>query len=202
MRLVRYTLLADGRSDSGLLPIIQWVIETNFTDIATQPAFAMEGIPNPSQGLRRRVDAALALYACDVLFVHRDAEREPYDVRRRELESQLGSTATTWVPVIPVRMTEAWLLGDEAAIRRAADNPRGRVPLQIPPHARWEALPDPKEVLFDLLRTAADRPARRPIDERRCRSRVADLTDGFEHLRNLDSFRRFEADVIKTFATI
>ncbi|CAG4886007.1 hypothetical protein [Paraburkholderia saeva] len=196
MRLIRYTLLADGRSDSSLLPIIQWVVEENFQDFATQSAFALDGIPPPSEGLRRRVDAAIALYNCDLLFVHRDAEREPYAVRRRELDEALVGLGTSWVPVIPVRMTEAWLLGDEEAIRRAAENPRGRVPLPLPVNARCEGLPDPKETLFGLLRTAADRPARRPIDERRCRARVAELTSSFAHLRDLDSFRRFERDVV------
>lgn len=202
MRFVSYTLLADGRSDSSLLHIIQWVIDANFDNLATQSAFALDGIPSPSKGLRARVKAALALYACDLLFVHRDAEREPYATRRQELEDELVDVPQKWIPVIPVRMTEAWLLGDEAAIRRAAGNPNGRVALCLPPHARWENLPDPKEELFGLLRSAADRPARRPIDERRARSRVAESTRDFAHLRNLESFRQFEANVIQTLANI
>lgn len=200
MRIIRYTLLADGRSDSSLIPIIQWVIESNFEHLATQGAFALEGIPPPARGLRARVDAALALYACEVLFVHRDAERDGHAVRRKEVQNDLGDLIHTWIPVIPVRMTEAWLLGDEAAIRRAAGNPNGRVALKIPATTKWEALPDPKEDLFALLRTAAELPARRRIDEPRARSRVAQLTRDFAHLRRLDSFQRFEADIIETFA--
>lgn len=202
MRIIRYTLLADGRSDSSLIPIIQWVIESNFANLATQSAFALEGIPPPARGLRARVDAALALYACDILFVHRDAERDRHAARHDEVQNDLRDLIHTWIPVIPVRMTEAWLLGDEAAIRRAAGNPNGRVALRIPAPARWEALPDPKENLFALLRTAAELPARRRIDEPRARARVAQLTRDFAHLRGLDSFRRFEADTIQTFTRI
>ncbi|WP_152615514.1 hypothetical protein [Burkholderia pseudomallei] len=199
MRFIRYTLLADGSSDAVLLPIIRWVIDQNFPNLITMEEFARDGLPPPNRGLRRRVVAAQALYGCDVLFVHRDAERDGYETRRRQLDEELGDIDDIWVPIIPVRMTEAWLLGNEAAIRRAAENPNGRVPLAIPPLARWETLPDPKETLFQLLRVAADRPARRPINEGRCRSRVAELTSEFSHLRLLPSFQAFEADVVQTF---
>lgn len=201
MRIVKYTLLADGRSDQSLLPIIQWVIEEHFPDLSLQSAFAVDGIPPISAGLRRRAQAAAALYRGDVLFVHRDAERDGYKVRIAELNEALNGVETVYVPVIPVRMTEAWLLGDESAIRRAAENPRGRVELQLPTRERWESLPDPKAILFGALHRAADRPARRPIDEHRCRSRVAELTaGGFSHLRSLASFASFENDVVRVFS--
>ncbi|HDR9471442.1 hypothetical protein [Burkholderia multivorans] len=199
MQFVRYTLLADGSSDSALLPIIQWVIEQNFPGLATIPEFARNGIPAPSEGLRRRVDAALGLYACDVLFVHRDAERDDPNDRRAQIANELGDLETAWIPVIPVRMTEAWLLGDERAIRKAAENPNGKIGLAIPPRARWETLPDPKKELFRLLHLAADRPARRAINEGQCRHRVAALTADFSHLRALPSFQAFEEDVTRVF---
>ncbi len=46
------------------------------------------------------------------------------------LESMEGIPVT--VPIVPVTMTEAWLLFDERAIRRAADNPAGENSLQLP----------------------------------------------------------------------
>ena len=203
MQIIRYTLLADGTSDQSLLPIIEWVIEQHFPDLRLQSAFAFDRMPPISAGLRKRAEAAAALYGGDVLFVHRDAERDGYDVRLAELDAALLDIEMIYVPVIPVRMTEAWLLGDESAIRRAAENPRGRVALQLPATGRWESLPDPKATLFDALHRAADRPARRPIDEHRCRSRVADLTvNGFAHLRALDSFCHFEREVIRVFSPL
>jgi hypothetical protein len=114
VRLIRYTLLADGRSDQSLLPIIQWAIEQNFPDLSLQAQFAVDGIPPASAGLLKRARAAAALYAGDVLFVHRDAERDGYDARLAELEAALLDAAIVYVPVIPVRMTEAWLLGESA----------------------------------------------------------------------------------------
>lgn len=199
---IRYTLLADGSSDGVLLPIIRWVIETHFPDIEVGAELAGRGIPPPRSGLLKRVHAATVLYACDVLFVHRDAERDGYALRRAQLDRELGDIAQIWIPVIPVRMTEAWLLGSELAIRTAAGNPRGKAALAIPPRHRWEDRPDPKADLFGLLRTAADRSKRRPINEGHCRFRVAELTTDYSHLRNLPSFDAFESDVIRIFSEI
>ncbi|WP_179404832.1 hypothetical protein [Burkholderia guangdongensis] len=182
-----------------LLPIIRWVIDQNFPDLTTIEEFARDGLPPPSTGLRTRVARVRALYEFDVLFVHRDAERDGYEMRLQQLTDELADVEGVWIPVIPVRMTEAWLLGSEPAIRRAAENPNGKVPLTIPPRSRWEALPDPKQALFALLHAAADRPPRRAINEGLCRSRVAELTADFEHLRPLPSFQAFEARVVETF---
>src|SRR5690606_18674132 len=81
--------------------------------------------------LVERLTSSVRLYPCDVLVVHRDAERDPVDLRLAEIERARSSARIegSLVPVVPVRMTEAWLLFDESAIRRAADNPNGTVDL-------------------------------------------------------------------------
>ena len=63
--------------------------------------------------------------------------------------------------VVPIRMTEAWLLIDEAALRSAAGNPRGSVPLSIPAVRQLEGLPDPKKTLHALIRRASSLGGRR-----------------------------------------
>ncbi|WP_185921102.1 hypothetical protein [Burkholderia cenocepacia] len=199
MNFIRYTLLGDGSSDAVLLPIIRWVIDQHFPDLMTIGEFARSGLPPAAAGLQTRIAKARVLYEYDVLFVHRDAERDGYDTRRQQLAEELADLVDYWIPIIPVRMTEAWLLGNEAALRRAAENPNGNVSLDIPPRNRWESLPDPKEELFRILRKASNRPSRRAINEGLCRSRVAELTPDFTHLRPLPSFSAFEADVIATF---
>ena len=108
------------------------------------------------------------LYPCDLLFVHRDAEGVPHRSRVEEIEIAMqevravheGAGLPPHVVVVPVRMTEAWLLFDEAAIRRAAGNPNGRVSLQLPP-GDPEEIADPKQLLHDLLRTASELGGRR-----------------------------------------
>ena len=60
-----------------------------------------------------------------------------------------------WVPVIPVRETEAWILLDEAAIRRVAGSPKGRRPLELPKLSQLENVSDPKKALEEALCTAS-----------------------------------------------
>ena len=54
------------------------------------------------------------MYPCDLLFVHRDAERESIEQREKEIRESLEKSAMERTPpvvrVIPVRMQEAWLL--------------------------------------------------------------------------------------------
>jgi hypothetical protein len=44
----------------------------------------------------------------------------------------LPDAGRTEARVVPVRMTKAWLTVDEAAIRKAARNPLGTAPLELP----------------------------------------------------------------------
>jgi hypothetical protein len=85
-------------------------------------------LPPARLGLAERISRALALFPADLLFVHRDADRGPTATRREEIRRAVAATMANQmtVPVVPVRMTEAWLLIDEAAIRSAAGNPRGK----------------------------------------------------------------------------
>ena len=72
--------------------------------------------------------------------------------------AQLGCPV---VPVVPVRMTEAWLLLDEAEIRRVAGRPRGRTSLGLPPRHSVAGVADPKALLREALLTASEETGRR-----------------------------------------
>jgi hypothetical protein len=94
-------------------------------------------------------------------------------------------------------MQEAWLLFNEAAVRSAAGNPRGNQLLQIPNISRVEQLPNPKEILHQLLRDASGLTGRRlkqfSVYERV--HRVAELIDDFSPLRPLSAFQALEAEI-------
>jgi hypothetical protein len=94
-------------------------------------------------------------------------------------------------------MQEAWLLFDEAAIRVAAGNRHGTMPLDLPPIDTLEHLPDPNRVLYDLLRAASGLTGRRRRQFRVQRSarRVAEFINDFSALRTLSAFNRLEADI-------
>jgi hypothetical protein len=208
VKQLRYTLAADGPSDRALLSVINWLLEQHLGQhqqlslITVLPQFALsEAQPPSSRKLIDRVSDAIRRFPCDILFVHRDAEREPHEMRQIEIDramSELTDVPRAWVPVIPVRMTEAWLLIDERSIRQAADNPNGSVKLNLPRVSRLESLLDPKEVLNDLLIAASEKTGRRLGKFKRAselawrRGRVSELIEDYGLLRSLDAFNAFE----------
>lgn len=197
MKLLRYTLLADGRSDKTLLAIINWLLEQKLPDFRVVPQFAELGAVGPT--LLQRVPVALKMFPCDLLFVHRDAEGDPMALRLREIADVMRRYDQLYVPLVPVRMSEAWLLSDEHAIRRAAGNQHGKQDLGLPDRRRWEARPNPKDDLKNALRAAASKAKHRQSknDFTRQRLLVAEYTDDFSGLRGLAAFDEFESQLVE-----
>jgi hypothetical protein len=144
-----------------------------------------------------RLRTALDLYQCDVLFVHRDAEAQDPGLRRQEIATALRGLEVRHIPVVPVRMTEAWLLSNESAIRSAAGNPNGTEYLRLPNLRRLEDLPDPKTALHDALAAASGRHTRR-----RARLRISqrvhlipNYIDDYSHLDILPAFQALQQDI-------
>ncbi len=194
MNTVRFTLVAEGSSDRVLIPILRWMLGSHHSDFEWigQPANLHE-LPKPPRGLQEKIATAAELFPADVIFVHRDADRESPSKRRVEISEALSalpsSPARYCVPVIPVRMTEAWLLISESALRAASGNPRGRKPLNLPSLSQLESVSDPKQLLQDLLLEASELAGRRrkkfSFPERR--ARIPEFLEDLEVLLNLPS---------------
>jgi len=203
MKSPRFTLVTDGTSDSVMLiPILEWLLRVHCPNFGIKVEHAdIRRSRRPPKSLHKKIGFALAEYPCECLFIHRDAEREPPDNRRREIQEALVSLGDNkpeaHVCVVPVRMSEAWLLFDEQAIRQASSNPNGRVSLEMPRHSALEGVPEPKRLLYDLLRTASELKGRRleSFDATAQSRRVAQLLDDFSPLRQLSGFRALEDDV-------
>ena len=192
-----YTLVADGTSDAVLMPILNWSLkQREVTPVVAQWAdfSRIPHRPNTEERLR----TVLELYPCDVLFVHRDAEAQRPDLRREEIANALSRTLARHIPVVPVRMTEAWLLSDETAIRLAAGNPNGTENLNLPDLQRLEDLPDPKRVLHDALMQASGLNARRrsrlPIRQRV--HLIPNYIDDYSRLNVLSAFQTLQQDIL------
>lgn len=197
MTLRRFTLLTDGSSDRVLLPILRWLVEQHSTVPFNGEWVDPRLQRTPPKGLDARMRWALDVCPCDLLFVHRDAEREPREKRVKEI---LGAPIPEGIPVVcvvPVRMTEAWLLFDEQKIRLAAGCPAGQISLEMPQFNLIEKEPNPKDVLHGLLRRASGLTGRRLRDfpERVHAHRLAEVLDDFSPLRKLTAFRALEKDV-------
>lgn len=198
MKTLRYTLLTDGSSDVALKSIIEWLVNEHRPDIGLIGELA-QNLGNIGLSLEARVPEALRLFPCDVLFVHRDAEGETLQFRNDEILAALKDRSVVWIPVIPVKMTEAWLLSDESAIRSAAENRAGKVQLNLPSKKTWEGLADPKKIFFDALIVASEKSGRAlsKFNPNRQRALVAQRTADFSGLRGLPSFDVFEAHLIE-----
>ncbi len=207
--MLRYTLLTDGSSDRALTHVVNWLLDSLMDESGSREAFVSEwadfrGLRRPPRSLGERIARAVEYYPCDLLFIHRDAEREPLDVRSEEIGrafSEMELRGAAPVHLIPVRMLEAWLLIDEDAIRKAAANPGSRIELDLPSPQRIEELVDPKQTLHEALRRAFEYTGRRlrKFNVDAATHRVAESIRDFSPLRELPAFRQFETSTREAF---
>ncbi len=206
MNELRYTLLCDGSTDRALLPLLTWLLQEHGVRCAIQAEWTdLRKVGGQFWPLAERLSAAVDLFPCDVLFVHRDAEREPHAKRLAQIHAAVARVVALppVVGVVPVRMQEAWLLFDEPAIRQAVGNPNGKQPLDLPSLARLEDLPDPKAMLHEWLREASGLSGRRrrevPVDQ--YAARIPEVISDFAPLRRLAAFQALETAVARLIAT-
>jgi Domain of unknown function (DUF4276) len=160
----RALLLADGPSDVPLGAHVAALARAHgmALDVVT-PEFDRMDNP-PGRTVSSRLERVLRFDAdFQVLLVHRDAEGMDTARRETEIADGMAQCDVAWpvVAVIPIRMTEAWLLLDEDAIRSVAGRPSGTEPLGLPSVAKVESVPDPKAKLQAALRTASGFSGRR-----------------------------------------
>lgn len=137
----------------------------------------------------------------DLVVIHRDSDGHPPDRRRDEIAAAVAdvSPGLAHVPVIPVRMLEAWLLLDDTAIRHVAGNPNGRVPLGLPKPARAESVADPKTLLRQAIATASEEKGRglKTLQKRffENRARLLQLLNREGPVQQLASWQSFRHDL-------
>ncbi|MBB5115391.1 DUF4276 family protein [Micromonospora echinospora] len=157
--------IAEGSSDQPLAEHIQLLFyERGVELMLSSPEFERLS-SKVTKDVESRIAAGLALNhdPVDLIVVHRDADNAGYQTRLHEITTAYAATPSqaALIPVIPVRMTEAWLLLDETAIRQVAGNPRGRTNLGLPKVHEVESISDPKARLADCILRAADETGRR-----------------------------------------
>lgn len=200
--------LADGPSDLPLSRHLEEICSGLGTDVAltaVDPRLLGDVGRTVAGRLRFLRDEG---FPFDLVFVHRDAEGQEPDLRRMEVASGAAAAGVTSpvVPVVPIRMTEAWLLLDEAAIRRVASKPLGTVPLGLPTPAEAERLSDPKEFLAEVLLRASGTTGRRRQqfvrDFGRHRARLLELLDVTGPVKGLVAWQQLYADTAAALAAL
>ncbi|MER5266861.1 hypothetical protein ABTZ99_32685 [Actinosynnema sp. NPDC002837] len=150
--------LGEGTSDSGIVPQVELCAARLGIEVAiTDPDLGR--LPNPpGKSVVEKLRASLLIGGhYDLVIVHRDADRDGREARLREISIAFNDAAPDilFTSVIPIRMTEAWLLTNEYEIRTVAGNPRGRTGLNLPSPARVESVADPKKLLKEVLGVAS-----------------------------------------------
>jgi hypothetical protein len=201
------TLVTDGAGDRALIAPITWLLHAKLPGTPVRIEWAnLARLRRPPIGLADRIQVALDYYPCDILLVHRDAERERREKRVVEIQAAIKevSAAQPHLCVVTVRMQEAWMLIDEDAIRGAAGNPNGMVALALPKLHKLEDEPDPKRILHELLRKASELTGRRlkKFSAAANAHRVAELVEDWRPLRKLAAFVAFEAELDARIAAL
>jgi hypothetical protein len=192
--MIRAILIAEGSSDRVLCPILDWLL-LQYAKEAEGVRFADFGPIGKPKTLSERISIAIDNYPCNLLFIHRDSDKQDPQWRYDEIKDAV-STKIPYICVVPIRMQEAWFFVNEDIIRRAAGCPKGRHPLDIPKLSQIEELNDPKKRLHDLLKLASGttgRDARRFSPELAI-ERISQEVKEWRMLRELSAFRQLEKD--------
>ena len=167
-RFVRFILLCEGPSDQALESHLRKLLTYCGAEeaVGTSIPFGRVRAAESGRGnlIARKIRTVLSAdSALDLVFLHRDANSVGTANRTAELRRIMGAVdpGLEWIPVIPVRATEAWLLLDETALRRVAGNPRGEQSLPLPKPSQVEHVSDPKELLKTTLAKASGKQGRR-----------------------------------------
>ena len=198
--MMRFLLVCEGTSDA---PLVSHIRRLLLECGATEPeGNAWTTGRLLSDKVRNGMDR---LGSADLLFVHRDADNAGADARYDEIAAAVDDASYDgpWVGIVPVHMTEAWLLLDEQAIRKAVRKPNGTTSLTLPTFTESERRADPKEVLKTALLDASETRGRRRNGIRKSfpnlrRNLLENLAAG-GHLEHVSSWTRFRDDTMAVF---
>jgi len=157
--------IAEGTSDGPLADLVATLCAERglLLDITIPDFSLLQDKVKKDPGSRLSASRELMGAEVDVVIIHRDTDNTDTAKRLAEMHEAMAADGRTvpLIPVIPVRMTEAWSLLDEAAIRSAAGNPNGRNSLTLPKPNRVESIADPKQLLREVLLEASGATGRR-----------------------------------------
>lgn len=196
---VVFALIGEGRSDLELVePVTRLLFRSGATYVEPRPIDLSRVPDKVGHSVDEKIRWVLQNEATvNLVLIHRDADRAGYVNRWTEIQQACAGIANMpiWVPVIPVKALETWVLVDEPAIRRAADNPNGRGPLNMPALNGIENMADPKDALYELIRVASETTGRRRKKLNhslaRRRSNLVRAIDIDGHIGALSSWRTF-----------
>ena len=205
----RAVFLADGSSDEPLSEHLEQLCAVRGVEVRiTTPNLGR--LPNPpGRKVADRLRAVLDLgSAPDIVFVHRDAEKQNPCRRHREIARAVAlmDSSLPFIAVVPVRMTEAWLLVDEQRIRDVAGRSSSSISLGLPALLQIEDHPNPKALLKNALDAASGLQGRRLRQfQRRFGENRRNLLQGLDvygPVRRLSAWQALESSLDKTLTAL
>lgn len=195
--------IGEGTSDRPLADVVTELLLDRDVEVSITAPDLAKVSPKVGHQTDRKIAAGMRLFegAPDLLIVHRDADTVGPVLRRQEVVDAASAHASgvPLVPIVPIRATEAWILFDEAAIRRVAGRPRGHEPLDLRRPRHVEDEPRPKDVLRSALVAASgatgrrrDTVVKRFPDHRR---QLLERLDRFGPVTQLSAFQQMLRDV-------
>lgn len=214
-------LYAEGRSDERFLPIIvQRTAVRLLGEYATQdvdvrePFVIFPATRSPRDGAI--LDVARQAYGYHLLVVHADADdATPERAIQERIAPGFETVAAAHsagervcdqlTAIVPVQMTEAWMLVDSEALRTIIGTTQTAQHLNLPARpVLAEQIADPKARLKEVLATVQAGRTRR----RRTQRKIADLYEplarqiDLNRLRQAPSFARFQDDLYAGLAQL
>ncbi len=195
---MRYVLVSEGKSDKMLLQPIEWLLsqhcQGDYSGYWADPS----SLDDRSRELHIRMREVKKYYPSDIAFVHRDTDTFTINDRAAEIASGVSDSEyeTPYVCLIPKRMTEAWFLFDQQAIKQAADKPRSSTRLILPTSNEAQRRADPKALLEKALIDASELSGRKldqfKSDISKRKMLVSRFINDYSPLRSHASFQLFE----------
>lgn len=208
--LVHFVFIGEGTSDDGMIPHLESLcVEAGANEVmGVAPDFRR--LPSAiGHSVAAKLKAALTLEPqANLVFIHRDADGRDATRRYAEIAESVAACVCNLptICVVPIQETEAWLLLDESAIRRAVGRPNSSVALDLPVPTAVERVARPKERLKEVLVRASEATGRRlerirqdfPLQRR---ALLQDLVTGGP-LEHVPSWSRLRADLRRTLTEI
>jgi hypothetical protein len=216
MAVLVLALYAEGTVDTRFLPPI---IQRTSEMILMHCGQSVVDIPEPIIVSKKHnsldqaiLQASREVRGCHVLLIHNDADSRTFERARRErfepgfalVQQCSEEVCRNLVPVIPIRMTEAWMLVDVDALCGVLGTNLSPQMLELPSRAALvESVTDPKNTLNEVMRKVnAGRSQRRQHISLNTRYELLARRIDLNRLIHVPSYKSFVDDLTSTLAEL
>ncbi|HEU5230856.1 MAG TPA: DUF4276 family protein, partial [Ktedonobacteraceae bacterium] len=217
MKNVAVALYAEGPTDQLFLPeVIHRTVKQNLNRSGQQSIDVkpVDPISFSKTGMKQDeciLQAARRAANYNILIVHADADHRTEEKALKErfnpgyllVQQAQEHVCRCVLPIVPVRMTEAWMLADPEALRAALGTSKNAQELGLPLKAKLvENDSDPKQTLKMIVGKANTHRSRQRHLEVTTLYTLLGRTIDLSRLSNVPAYQRFVHALVNAFRTI